>query len=319
MEDIEIAVVGAGPAGLSAALYAARFCRRTSVLHNGTSRASRIPRTYNVSGFQNGIAGPELLDRMREHAEEFGANLISANIVSAVVGQSGFRLNDDQGQSWTARAVILATGLELNEIPIDRDVHEAAIAHSVLRYCPICDGYEHRDKRIAVVGFSTTGAAEALFLRTFSDQVTLLPKENAELTAQQRRELAQAGISVIPNPVSHYAPDDTGMTIWLQGGAPPLRFDIVYPALGCQPRNQIAMELGLDINEDGKVSARAPLGTNVPGLFCAGDIVEGLDQISVAIGHGAVAATRAHNWLRERDGETIQAVLSSGTNPAAAG
>ena len=86
-------------------------------------------------------------------------------------------------------------------------------------------------------------------------------------------------------------------------------FDVLYPALGTRPRNELATLLGIPIAADGKVVADAPFGTCVAGLYCAGDIVEGLDQIVVAFGQGAVAATRAHNWLRAQDAQTAEAVL----------
>jgi thioredoxin reductase (NADPH) len=179
----------------------------------------------------------------------------------------------------------------------------------VLRYCPVCDGYEHRDKRIGVIGCDVSGAGEALFLRQFSRDVTLLPRRDAELTADECRDLAAAGITTVTEPITAYRPGDDKFAIFVEGQAQPHVFDIVYPALGTRPRNVLASALGLTLTGDGKVEAGSIVQTPVDGLFCAGDLVDGLDQISVAMGHGAVAATRAHNWLRERDGHTVDAVL----------
>ena len=92
---------------------------------------------------------------------------------------------------------------------------------------------------------------------------------------------------------------------------PPLIFDVLYPALGVTPRTELAAGLSLALNECGNADAASPSGTDIPGLFCAGDVVEGLDQITVAIGQGAVAATKAHNWLRDQEGETVEAVLEN--------
>jgi thioredoxin reductase (NADPH) len=319
MNDIEIAIVGAGPAGLSAALYGARFCRSTVIFHDGMSRAARIPRTYNVPGYVDGVSGPDLIERMWAHAQRYGADQIETHINGVEKRRDVFHLTSDDGHRWTARSLILATGVELNEIPIDHDIHEAAIAEGVVRYCPICDGYEHRHMRIAVVGLSTSGAAEALFVQNFSDDVTLLPSQSVELTQSERGDLKRAGIVVVTEPVAEYWPKKTEIIVKFKSYKEPMQFDVLYPALGSDPRNQLAAELGLFLNYDGKVAAHAPLGTEIPGLFCAGDLVEGLDQISVAIGHGAVAATRAHNWLRKCDGETAQAVMQSGTKPRAQG
>lgn len=312
MTEAEIAIVGAGPAGLSAALYAARFLRATLVLHDRAPRAAQIPLTRNVPGFVDGIAGPDLLQRMTHHAMKYGARLIAARVERATRTKDGtFELQCENGRSWSARALILATGVEHNRLPIDADLHERAIKQGAVRYCPVCDGYEHVHDRIGVVGCDVSGAAEALFLRQFSPNVRLLTQRAAELTERQRRELAHAGIRTITEPIESYELVPDGMEVKLTGDDLPLAFDVLYAALGVRPRNALARMLGLAIVEGGNVAPDAPLGTACPGVFCAGDIVEGLDQISVAMGQGAVAATRAHNWLRDRDGETVVEVLDA--------
>lgn len=309
MTAYEIAIVGAGPGGLSAALYAARFCRSTIVFHNGEARALRIPKTYNAPGFDEGVSGPDLIDRMARHATRFGAELVNLTIVEARLAPSGFELRSDDGSVWTARTLILATGLHLNQIDIPHDVHEAAIADGVLRYCPVCDGYEHRGKRIGVVGCDVSGAAEALFLRQFSKDVTLLSRGEAELTSAECRDLAAAGIDTVREAITEYRPGPLGFAIFVEGRNDPYIFDIVYPALGVRPRSTLARALGVDTNDEGKVPADSMTGTPIQGLYCVGDLVEGLDQISVAMGHGAIAATKAHNYLSELDGHTVDAVL----------
>ena len=105
----------------------------------------------------------------------------------------------------------------------------------------------------------------------------------------------------LPKPTKKPATIHQAMRYSLFAGGKRMR-----PALGCSQRTELAVMLGLPVAEDGSTDARAPMGTPVPGLYCAGDIVEGLDQISVAMGHGAIAATRAHNWLREQRGHTLQ-------------
>lgn len=298
--DVEIAIVGAGPAGLSAALYAARFLRRTLVLHDGTPRAARIPRTRNVPGFERGITGPRLLERMTRHAKRYGARLTKARVQRVERRPDGsFAIAAEDGRSWVARAVILATGIEHNHIPMDEDCHEEASRRGVLRYCPVCDGYEHRGQRVGVVGCDASGAAESLFLREFTDDVTLLTHRCAELVEEERGELAAAGVRIVREPVAEYALNGRGMRVQIEGRGEPLDFDVLYPALGSRPRSALAKSLGIAVNAGGEVAADAPAGTSVPGVFCAGDLVDGLDQISVAMGQGALAATRAHNWLRQ--------------------
>lgn len=301
----ECVVVGAGPGGLSAALYMARFRRRVLVVHDGRSRALRIPRTHNVPGFPDGVEGPALIERMAGHARRYGAEVMEAEVV-AVRHDEDFALETADGRLLRAESLVLAPGLHLNEPPLPHAEHEAAIRAGVLRYCPICDGFEHSGERIAVLGCDSAGAGEALFLRQYSDDVTLLPMDMPELTAAQRRELAEAGVTVEARPVAALRPRDDRFEVHLEGEPDPMVFGVVYPALGTRQRTELAAMLGVPLDEAGAVDAHAPLGTPVAGLYCAGDIVDGLDQISVAMGHGAVAATRAHNWLRARDGETLR-------------
>ena len=301
----ECIIIGAGPAGLTAALYMARFRRKVLVLHDGSARALRIPKTHNAPGFPDGVTGPDLIARMSEHATGFGAEVAEAEIVSAQQNGDRFELLSGDGRSWQARSLILATGVAHNEIKIDTGGHQAAIAAGILRYCPVCDGYEHIDTAIGVIGCDSQGAAEALFLRRFSSDVTLVPLNFAELDKGELAAMREVGITVVEHPVARLDALPHRMDVYLEGNAQPLSFDVVYPALGVTPRTELAAALGLSFCPSGELEMSAPFGTRVEGLYAAGDVVEGLDQISVAMGHGAVAATKAHNWLRERDGECL--------------
>ena len=305
----DIVIVGAGPAGLSAALYAARFLRSTLVVHDDTPRAAQIPLTRNLPGYEGGISGSDLLERMTRQAEKHGATIVQGRVTDARRTDGLFTLTGEDGATWAGRSVIIATGVAQNQPPLEDSVHQAAVDAGVLRYCPICDGYEHQGERIAVLGCDISGAAEALFLAGYSGDVTLLPRRDVDLTAEEQRDLEQAGIRVLGDAVTRFEATDRQMLLHLEGGGAPLAFDVLYPALGSRPRNALARRLGLAIGVDGKAPGMAPFGTDIPGLYCAGDLVEGLDQISVSLGHGAVAATKAHNWLRSLDGETVKAVL----------
>lgn len=303
----EIIVIGAGPAGLTAALYLARYRRDVLVIHDGNSRALRIPKTHNAPGFPDGVTGPELIERMTRHATQFGARIEEDEVTGLERAGQGLRLTGRSGRQWESRAVILASGISLNQADLPHDVHEQAIEWGVLRYCPVCDGYEHRDARIGVIGCDSDGAAEALFLRQYSEDITLMPLSHPELSAAQKAELAKAGIGVETGPLAALDPHEDRMDVRLEGRKAPISFDVVYPALGCRPRSGLAAALGIKLTEDGCVPAGSEKDSGVPGFFAAGDVVEGLDQISVAMGHGALAATKAHNWLREQDRHTLQA------------
>jgi thioredoxin reductase (NADPH) len=303
----EAVVIGSGPAGLTAALYLARYRRSVLVLHDGQSRALRIPKTHNVPGYPTGISGTALIKRMSHHAVEYGALIENDEIRAAKRSDDQFVLSSADGRAWRSRVLILATGIRLNQVDLPRKSHEAAIKAGILRYCPVCDGFEHIDKRIGVVGCDSNGAAEALFLRQYSRDITLMPLSHSELSQEQVAELNDAGIVVAQGALRSLSPRADRMDVLLDGRDSPLSFDVLYPALGSRPRSELAAGLGVVVDENGCIAADSPKETNVDGLFVAGDVVEGLDQISVAVGHGAIAATRAHNWLRECDRHSLQA------------
>ncbi|MFM6854480.1 MAG: NAD(P)/FAD-dependent oxidoreductase [Sphingopyxis sp.] len=296
-------IIGAGPAGLTAALYLARFRRRVLVVHDGTARALRIPQTHNVPGYADGVAGPALIDRMTAHAAAYGATILPGRVEVLAADDGGYACTLADCRTVRGRSVILATGILLNQVPLAHDAHEAAIDAGILRYCAVCDAYEHIDKAIGVIGCDESGVAQAMFLRRYSENITLIPRHFSELTDGDRRALFMAGVAVVDQAMIDLDPQADAMQLWLEGSLEPLRFDVVYPALGTRPRTELALALGLRVGDDGCLPATAPAGTDAPGFFAAGDVVAGLDQISVAMGHGAIAATKAHAWLRDVAGE----------------
>jgi thioredoxin reductase (NADPH) len=296
-------VIGAGPAGLTAALYLGRYRRDPLVIHDGSARAARIPLTHNVPGFPEGISGIELLERMTAHAQIYGARFHEGRVCGVTLLTGGFRVVLEDGQIFDARTVILATGILLNQIDLPHDVHEQAIEDDVLRYCAVCDAYEHIDRKIGVVGCEESGAGQALFLSRYSDHVTLYPDDPQAMDPADRAKLVANGVSISAMPMARVEPTRTAMEVWAEDGARPTAFDVIYPSFGTRPRTELARQLGLIVDEGGCLDSDAHFETSVPGFFAAGDIVRGLDQISVAMGHGAIAATNVHSRLRRLDGE----------------
>lgn len=296
-------VISAGPAGLTAALYLGRYRRNPLVIHDGSARAARIPLTHNVPSFPDGIKGTHLLDRMTDHASAYGARFHKGSVTGLSRAERGFEVLLEDGQRFEARTVILATGILLNQIDLPPELHEQAIEDDVLRYCAVCDAYEHIGRTIGVVGCEESGASQALFLSRYSDRITLYPDYPAAMAAADRLKLQAHGIAISEVPMARVKPRRAGMEVWCEGAAAPAVFDVVYPCFGTRPRTTLAQQLGLTLDEGGCLDSGAPFSTAVPGFFAAGDIVRGLDQISVAMGHGAIAATKLHGFLRERDGE----------------
>lgn len=293
---LDSVVVGAGPGGLTAALYLARYRRRVLVVHDGTSRALRIPLSHNVPAFPGGVRGRTLIARMLRQAEFYGAAIRKLQVQRVEKVEDGFVVHTGGGVL-RARTVIIATGINLHQIDLPHRQHEAAIRRGILRYCPICDGYEASGRRVGVIGASAHGAAEALFLRQYTDRIALMAVRDVDLTKADRKQLESSGIEVIASPVKHYEAGSSTFAVRFEDGAR-REFDIVYPALGCTPRTALLSPLTLESDEGGALVIDKDQSVGIEGLYIAGDVAEAMDQVSVAIGHGAVAATQAHNHLR---------------------
>lgn len=299
-EPIDCLVVGGGPAGLTAAIYLARFLRKVVVADAGGSRARWIPTSHNHSGFPGGIEGPSLLARMREQATHYGAVVRDLKIDhvepdETIAGGGYVGLAGDE--RIRARTVLLATGVTNHRPPLlDDATHDAAVKAGVLRYCPVCDGFEVQHKRVGVLGSTAHGVAEASFLRAYSADVTLLPAAAAECDGEVRARVREAGVELVEAAVTGFVFDGERLHVDLADGSR-LNFDTLYPALGTHANSRIAKELGIELVGDNCVPGDDHMETSLRGVWTAGDIVPGLDQISVAMGHAAIAATAIHNRL----------------------
>jgi len=183
-EMLDCLVIGGGPAGLTASIYLGRFRRRVTVIDKGWSRAEWITLSHNLPGFPNGIAGPALLEAMRAQARLYGASLRTGVVDALVRADDGRFTARLDGVDLSASTVLLATGVIENKPPVP---HLAdAVKRGLIRTCPICDGYEAIGKRVGALGAGEHAAAEALFLRTFSDQITLLlPAHGADALSDE--------------------------------------------------------------------------------------------------------------------------------------
>ncbi len=273
LQAYDCVIIGGGPAGLTAAVYLARYRRRIVIFDAGQSRASLIPESHNYPGFPEGVSGPGLLSALRRQAETYRVTLISAPITELKRAGGGFiaKFGEQQVQS---RFVLLATGI-VDESPNLPGIKEA-LANGSIRYCPVCDGYEAMDQRVGVLGHGEDASSKAKFLRTYSNDVTLLRlderSDNNEKTAQSLRK---AGVKVA-GPVSLIEHRGDDILAVLQGGRT-LSFDVVYPALGCGVRSELAVALGAKTNDVGCLEVDAHQQTTVDGVYAAGDV----DRISI--------------------------------------
>ena len=299
-QDVDVLIIGAGPAGLTAATYLARFRRRVLVADGGAARACWIPVSHNLPGFPHGITGEAILARMTEQALEFDAVIEPGRVTSLARDGDGFTA-DLNGRELRARAVLLATGV--SDHHPDLPGVERAIERALVRICPICDGYEAIDKAVAIIGKDDRGVREAAFLRTYSDRVALIHTGPAEALTRED-DLGRLGVELIRAPIDNVRLEGDRVTALSWGGA--FRaFDLVYSALGTSPNADLARSLGARTGDDGCMVVDPHQATSVPGLYAAGDVVRGLNQIAVAGAEAAIAATAIHNALREADGWTV--------------
>ena len=283
-------IVGGGPAGLTAATYLGRFCRKPLVIDRGDSRARLIPMSHNHPGFL-GISGADLLSRMQDQAKSYGARLLRGEVTTIDRRQDGIFALQLQGGELHARAVLIASGLTDRRpaIPGLEDVE----ASGLVRYCPICDGYEFRNRRIAVLGGLHDAAPKARFLRTFSRSISILPLGSPSI--DHEGESARLGIDVLPSPLNMQLEGETA-TIGLSDGSRP-EFDCIYVACGCDVHSTLARSLGIACDPAGTIKVDDKQQSTVEGLYAAGDVVSDLHQICVAEAHAAIAASAIHRSL----------------------
>lgn len=291
-ETLDCLIIGGGPAGLTGAIYLARYRRNILVVDDGASRAALIPESHNYPGFR-GIGGPALLTRLKDQAREYGMELREGRVTALRRDSCGAFAATVGAGAISARSILLATGL-VDDHPVMAGVDEA-IQAGVLRFCPVCDAYESIDQRIGVLGPAVAAGSKAIFLRTYSPHVTLFATDDVAAPPDLVERLRQVAVAVAGKPVTVDRGTD-GVHVTCDDGRRH-RLDALYPALGCAIHSELAVGLGADATEMGNLLVDEHQRTSVPGLYAAGDVVSDLHQLSVAVGHAAIAATAIHNEL----------------------
>ncbi len=296
-EILDCLVIGGGPAGLTAAIYLARFRRKFLVVDAGDSRAQLIPTSHNYPGFPEGVAGPELLARMKRQAEKYGTQIETGTVDSIEISSDDIFAAKINTVVLRTHTILLATGVIDIEPPLPN--LEGAISRGLVRHCSICDGYEARDSKIAVLGRGTAGLNEALFLRTYSPHITLLSLGvELGLSSLERTRAKRASITVVEEAIARVLTEGDRIVALVTRGGTQYDFDTLYSALGSRPRIELVQPLGISLFEDRCVEVDSHMHTNIDGIYAAGDVIKGLDQISTAIGNATIAATAIHNRLR---------------------
>jgi thioredoxin reductase (NADPH) len=302
----DVAVVGAGPAGLAAAVYLARFLRSIVVFDAGDARANLISKTHNCPGFPEGVSGEDLLSRLRDQARIYGTNIVHGGVEGIEGAEGSFSLSTTAGDIKASR-VILATGI-VYRVPEIAGL-QRAIAAGTVRLCPVCDAYEAAGKRIAVAGPEHLALKEALFLKDYSSRICIISNYPDDVSQTTRVKAAAAGIEIW-DVVDDLVPHSSGFEVIMADGSPARQIDVLYPSMGCDVRSELAASLGADCDEEGYVVVGNHLQTSVPGLYAIGDVAKALNQIAVGFGHAALAASHIHNDLRDSiTTKTVRAAL----------
>jgi thioredoxin reductase (NADPH) len=301
---LDCAIIGGGPAGLTAAIYLARFLRRIVLVDGDESRAAWIPRSHNHPGFPSGIGGRDLLLRLREQAAQYGVKpaIGTVETIRALDG-GGFEIQIGATPT-RARFIILATGIVDNEPELPGMTE--AMRSGLLRQCPICDGFEARGKKIVIIGRDARAAGEALFLRRYSDDIAIATTEPQwSLSDGILQQMRDAKVRLMSSALVSFKGDENGASLTFADGSS-CHADVLYSALGVTPRSGLARKLGLDMCDDGRIFTGPHQRTSLDACYAAGDVVTGLNQIGVAMAQAEIAAVDIHNRLREREGFKIE-------------
>ena len=310
MENYDIIIIGAGPAGLTAGMYAGRQNSKTLVIDKAMAGGLglEVPMMQNYPGFDL-IAGMELIQKMKAQSENYCEILENTVIDSIEKTDEGFHImtknspllmsSDDEGiKEFFTKTIILATGAShrhLN-VPGEKEFLGRGVA-----YCATCDGMFFIGRDILMVGGGNSAVQEALYLKNLGCNVKLVHRRN-ELRCEHhlQKALEDNGIEVLWNSTIEEIKGDlsvNSVTLLRDGVKEDYQTDAVFSAIGDDPSNDLAKELGVELDEEGYIIADKKQATNIDGIFSAGDITGGVKQWIVACGEGAVAAMSAYNYF----------------------
>jgi len=308
-------IIGSGPAGYTAAIYAARALLKP-VLIAGIQPGGQLTITTDVEnypGFADVIQGPWLMDQMRAQAEHVGTEFVSDIVLSADLSKRPFHIKTDSGQEWFAETLIIATGAQAKWLGLES---EHLLQGKGVSACATCDGFFYRGKKVVVIGGGNTAVEEALYLTNHSHDVTVIHRRDSFRAEKilQDRLFAHPNIKVLWNKavdqfVGGGNPEGlvgVDLVDTVTGEKSHIAADGAFVAIGHKPATELFVDK-LPLDEGYLVVEKGTSRTNVPGVFAAGDVTDKIYRQAVtAAGMGCMAALDAERFLAEADFESAR-------------
>ncbi len=323
MTETQLVIIGSGPAGYTAAVYAARANLSPVIIAGSVTAGGELMNTTDVEnfpGFPEGVQGPELMENMRAQAERFGAEVVYDDVETLELNPGAHRIETALGARYTAKAVILATGSAYRELNLP---NEKRLSGHGVSWCATCDGFFFRDQHIAVVGGGDSALEEATFLTRFASKVTLIHRRQELRASQAMQDRARADEKLeflLDSEVAEIHGEEslTGITVrnTVTGETSELPVTGLFVAIGSDPRTSLFAD-ELPLREDGYLTVEGRTSkTAVEGVFAAGDVIDSVyRQAITAAGSGCAAALDAEHYLADLESAAKQ---SHGDDIAAA-
>ncbi len=302
-QNADVIIIGAGPAGLTAAIYTGWLGLKTVLLESGIvgGRAHLAPKLENYPGFPEGIKGSELVEKMRQQAERFKAQFNADEEVEGIELQDSVKRVISRKQTYEAKALIIATGTQHRKLRVEG---ENEFLGRGVSYCATCDGPFFRRRTIAIVGNGEEAAIDALALSDLASKVTIISQlERLEIKGTVLERLkGKANVDFVMGKVTAISGDQVVKAVKIQDFTAKQETERavsgVFVALGGVPLTAIVEKAGITTDRTGCLTVDRNMQTNVAGVYAAGDCTCGGMQVATAVGEGALAAMKASAYIR---------------------
>ncbi|WP_299817924.1 NAD(P)/FAD-dependent oxidoreductase [uncultured Pontibacter sp.] len=293
----DVIIIGGGPAGLNAAMILGRSRRKVVVFDSGEPR-NRWSRSMNGFLSSDGMSPEDFIKKGRAELAKYEVELVDVKVESATYSKGQFIISDDAGKVYHSKKLVLATGLKDKVPPIDgvEDLYGKSVHH-----CPYCDGWESRDKAIAVYGKGRDGIGQALAMKNWSSNVTLYTDGAGKLTSQDIALLERNEIAYVTKKIIKLEGEDGQLTHIVTLGGKKYAQEAMFFSTGTEQQSGLGTQLGCEFTNKGVIKTRRLQKSNIPGLFVAGDAARDMQMVIVAAAEGAKAGVAINMELQQEE------------------